>query len=220
MIKINKETRGIIFDLDGVITDTSEYHYLSWKKLADRLDIPFDRKKNEQFRGVSRIDCLEILLEDTDKEYTEEDKKELATEKNNYYRVFLQQLSTDNILPGVIEIINKAEEKEIKIAIASSSKNAETVVSNLGIKERFNVIADGYSVENTKPAPDIFIYTANKMELSPGECIVIEDAESGIEAALKAGMIAVGVGPEERFGKADYRFDKVDDIDIDLVINN
>lgn len=218
MIKINK-IEGVIFDLDGVITDTSEYHYLAWKKLADRLGIPFNRKKNERFRGVSRMDCLEILLDDTDKNYSKKEKDKLATEKNNYYRDFLQNLSPDNILPGALELINRVKEKGMKTAIASSSKNTETVISNLGIKDRFSVISDGYSVKNTKPAPDIFLYTAKKMDLLPEKCIVIEDAESGIEAALKAGMITIGVGPQERVGRADYFFPTVAEIDIDFVLN-
>ncbi len=218
MIKI----KAVIFDLDGVITDTSEYHYLAWKKLADKLSISFDREKNEQFRGVSRQDCLKMLL--VGKNYSRSEKKELAREKNNYYREYIEGLSKDNILPGALDLINKVKEMGYKVAVASSSKNTGTVINNLGIKDKFDVIADGYSVKETKPEPDIFIYTAKKLDVPPEKCIVIEDAESGIEAALTAGMITVGVGPKERVGKAHFRFEKVKDIDIqkvlDLIKNN
>ncbi len=217
MITINNKIKGIIFDLDGVITDTSEYHYLAWKKLADKLEIPFNREKNEQFRGVSRMDCLEILL--AGKDYSAEEKRELADEKNSYYREYLQKLTAKNILPGALELIEKVKDRDIKIAIASSSKNTDTVVSNLGIKNKFAVIADGFSVARSKPEPDIFIYTAEKMRLLPEECIVIEDAESGIEAALAANMVAIGIGPAERVGKAHFRFARVADIDIDRVLS-
>ena len=212
------ELKGFIFDLDGVITDTAEYHYLGWKKLADEEGMEFDREFNEKFRGVSRMECLDLLLEANGREVTPEERKELADRKNNYYQEYLESISSENLLEGIEEILQRVKEAGYKMAIASASKNTKIVVDKLNIEDMFDTISDGYSVKNSKPAPDLFLHTAEKMELNPKECVVFEDAKAGIDAALAANMTAVGIGPEKRVGHAHYRFDTVKDIDLDQIL--
>ncbi len=212
--------RGFIFDLDGVITDTAEYHYLGWKKLADEEGMEFDREFNEKFRGVSRMECLDLLLESNGRKVSPEERKELAERKNNYYREYLKNISKDNLLDGIEGVLNFLKTKKYKLAIASASKNTSIVVEKLGIKDMFDTISDGYSVKNSKPAPDLFLHTAEKLNLKPEECVVFEDAEAGVDAAIAAKMIAVGVGPEKRVGHAHYCFETVQDIELDRIINN
>ncbi|MDI3547437.1 MAG: beta-phosphoglucomutase [Halanaerobiales bacterium] len=215
-MKISRKLEAFIFDLDGVITDTAEFHYLSWKRLADEEGIPFSRKDNEQLRGVSRRRSLELLLKG--KELPEKKMQEMMDRKNGYYRELIKTITPDNLLPGVEEILEYLKEKGIKMAIASASKNARPVIKNLGIEDMFDTIADGYSVQKTKPAPDLFLHAAKEMGVEPPACAVVEDAESGIEAALAAGMLAIGIGPEERVGKAHYRYDQVADIELEKIL--
>lgn len=213
---ILQKIKAVIFDLDGVITDTAEYHFYSWKKLSEEEGIEFTRKDNEQFRGVSRRKCLDILLKGRD--VSEEEKKEMAARKNVYYREYLKDLDKEDLLPGVEEMLNFLQSNGYKIAVASSSKNTDTVLENLGIKDIFDTVSDGYSVKKSKPAPDIFLHTAKNLKVSPEVCLVIEDAESGIKGAQRAGMKTVGVGPEERVGEADYHYEKVGDIDLKKIL--
>ena len=208
--------KAFILDLDGVITDTAEFHFKAWKKMADEEGIPFGREDNEKLRGVSRRKSMELILDG--REMEEEKVQKLMDRKNQYYNDFLENLSEDDLLPGAQELIDEIIRRGYKIAVASSSRNAKTVIKNLGIMDVFDTISDGHSVENSKPAPDLFLHTAEKLGLDPESCVVIEDADSGIEGALAADMIAVAVGPEERFSKAHYRYDKVKDIDLDEII--
>ena len=208
--------KAFILDLDGVITDTAEFHFKAWKKMADEEGIPFGREDNEKLRGVSRRKSMELILDG--REMEEEKVQKLMDRKNQYYNDFLENLSEDDLLPGAQELIDEIIRRGYKIAVASSSRNAKTVIKNLGIMDVFDTISDGHSVGNSKPAPDLFLHTAEKLGLDPESCVVIEDADSGIEGALAADMIAVAVGPEERFSKAHYRYDKVKDIDLDEII--
>ncbi len=213
---MSNKIKGFIFDLDGVITDTAEYHYKSWQTLADEEDLFFNREINEQLRGVSRMDSLEIILDG--KEVPEDVKKEWTDRKNAYYQKYLEEISKENILDDMEEKLNKLKEEGFKIAVASSSRNARKVLKNLQISEMFDTISDGNSVENAKPAPDLFLHTAEKLGLKAEECVVLEDAESGVEAALAADMKAVGVGPQERVGKAHLVYSNVSDIDFDEIL--
>ncbi len=194
------EIRGVIFDLDGVLTDTSEFHYLGWKRLADEEGIPFDREANEALRGLSRRDSLRRLL--GDRPATEAQMQEMMARKNRYYQELIQNVTPANLLPGALALLDELRAAGVKVAIGSASKNARTVVQRLGIADRVDVIADGHSVERHKPAPDLFLHAAALLGLSPTECVVVEDAASGVEAALAAGMWAVGLGPVERVGAA------------------
>jgi len=192
--------QGVIFDLDGVLTDTSEFHYQSWKQLADSEGIPFDRLANERLRGLSRRDSLLQLL--GERRFTEEKLQEMMARKNGYYEKLIQNLTPSNLLPGAERLLDELRAAGVKIAIGSSSKNARTVIQRLGIADKIDAIADGYSVERPKPAPDVFLHAANQLELEPEKCLVVEDAASGVEAALAAKMWVLGLGPVERVGAA------------------
>jgi len=213
-----KKIRGLIFDLDGIITDTAEYHYLGWKQLAEEEGMEFDREFNEKFRGVSRLECLDLLLEKNNRGVTPEKRKRMAERKNNYYNDYLKTIDRNNLLDGILDILQRSKKAGYKMAIASASKNTKTVIKKLDIADIFDVISDGYSVKKNKPAPDLFLHTAKKLNLRPEECVVFEDAKAGIDAALAADMIAVGIGPESRVGHADYRFDSVKDINLTKIL--
>ncbi len=207
---MRRKIKAVIFDLDGVITDTSEYHYRAWKRLADEEGIPFNRDDNDKLRGVSRSECLKILL--NGKQVSAEQFQEMTDRKNEYYVELLRQMTSENILSGAKKIVLELKRRGIKIAVASVSKNTRTVLQGTGIEGLFDVIVDGYSVKNTKPAPDIFLFAAKELGVKPEDCAIVEDAEAGIEAALAGNMLSIGIGPEERVGKARFRFEKIGDI--------
>jgi len=211
-----KKIKGFIFDLDGVITDTAEYHYKSWKKLAEEEDLFFNREVNEQLRGVSRMDSLDIILDG--KEMPAEQKKEWTDRKNAYYQDYLGEITKADILDDMEEKLIKLKADGYKLAVGSSSRNARKVLKHLQITDIFDTIADGNSVENAKPAPDLFLHAAKNLGLEPEECVVLEDAESGVEAALAAKMKAVGVGPKARVGKAHLIYAAVGDMDFDEIL--
>ncbi|MBN3906176.1 MAG: beta-phosphoglucomutase [Nostoc sp. NMS1] len=192
--------QGFIFDLDGVLTDTAELHYLAWKQLADEESIPFNRQDNEALRGVSRRASLMLIL--GDRPYTEAQIQEMMERKNRYYVELIQNMTSTDLLPGAIAFLDELRQAGIKIGIGSASKNARTVIERLGIADKVDAIADGYSVQQPKPAPDLFLYAAKQLGLEPAQSVVVEDAAAGIEAALAAGMWAVGLGPIERVGAA------------------
>jgi beta-phosphoglucomutase len=214
---VEQRVRAVIFDLDGVLTDTAEYHYLGWQRLADEEGVPFDREKNEALRGVSRNESLLLLLDG--REVTDEAFAEMAERKNGYYLEYLQDMSPADLLPGAVDLVEDAKARGLKVAIGSSSKNAGFVLDALGITDRFDAVADGHSVERAKPEPDLFLKAAELLDVPSESCVVVEDAESGVDAALAAGMIAVGVGPEERVGHATHHFATVEDIDLDQVLS-
>jgi beta-phosphoglucomutase len=215
--KINTgNLEAFIFDLDGVITDTAEYHYLAWKRLADEENIPFSREENEKLRGVSRRASLELILKN--RRLSEEKIQEMMDRKNGYYRTYLENISAKDLLPGALSLLRKLQSSQIRLALASASKNARQVVERLGIAPYFEVIADGNSVKKTKPAPDLFLYTAEKLELPPEACLVVEDAEAGIAAARAAGMTTIGIGPAERVGSADYVYPSVAEVRLEEII--
>lgn len=191
--------QAVIFDLDGVLTDTAEYHYLGWKRLADEEGIPFDRQANEAMRGLARRDSLLQLL--GDRKATEAQFQEMMERKNRYYVELIEGITAEDLLPGVSEFLAELRAAGIKIGIGSASKNARSVVQRLGIGQSVDAIADGYSVVRSKPAPDLFLHAAEQLGVAPEACIVLEDADSGVQAALAAGMWAVGLGPQERFQK-------------------
>jgi beta-phosphoglucomutase len=192
---------GCIFDLDGVLTDTAEYHYQAWQRLADDLAIPFDRERNEALRGVSRRHSLELLL--AGRVYPEEQMLEMMERKNSYYQALLKQVSQDDLLPGARALLEALRTAGKKIAIGSASKNAREVVQRLQIASCIDAMADGYSVVRPKPAPDLFVYAAGLLHVYVDACVVFEDAKVGVEAAKAAGMYTVGLGPIERVGQAD-----------------
>ncbi|MEW6493827.1 MAG: beta-phosphoglucomutase [Cyanobacteriota bacterium] len=194
------DIQGVIFDLDGVLTETAEYHYRGWQQLADEEGIPFDRQANEAMRGLSRRDSLLHMLGDHPR--TEEQLQEMMERKNRYYLESIKDVSAADLLPGAKELLEELRSVGIKVALGSASKNAQEVIERLGIANLVDSISDGYSVANSKPAPDLFLHAAAQLGLAPEHCVVVEDATSGVEAALAAGMYAVGLGPVERVGAA------------------
>jgi beta-phosphoglucomutase len=187
-----------------VLTDTAEYHYQGWQRLADELGIPFDRERNEALRGVSRRRSLELLL--AGQTYPEEQVVEMMERKNRYYQELLKQVTPDDLLPGVRNLLDAVRAMSMKIAIGSASKNAREVVQRLQIESSIDALADGYSVVRPKPAPDLFVYAAGLLHICVNDCVVFEDAKAGVAAAKTAGMYTVGLGPVERVGQADLVF--------------
>ncbi len=197
-----QKPQAIIFDLDGVLTDTSEYHYKAWKKLADEEGIPFTKQENDaHLRGVGRRDSLMYIIRG--RNYTEAQIQEMMDRKNRYYTEMIKSMTPEDLVEGGKELLAEIRNAGIKSAIASSSKNCRTVLERLEIVSYFDGIADGNSVVNSKPAPDLFVYAAGLVRVPTPDCLGVEDADAGIEAIKTAGMLALGIGPEERFHRAD-----------------
>jgi len=197
--------QAIIFDLDGVITDTAEYHFQPWQRLANEEGLPFDRTINDRLRGVGRRESLEIIL--NGRPATETQIAEMTGRKNRYYVALLERVTPADLLPGAGELLRELRGAGIKTGIGSVSKNTPTVIERLGIASLLDAIADGSIVERSKPAPDVFLKAAEMLGVAPAFCAVVEDAEVGVDAALAAGMWAIGLGPAERVGHGHLRFD-------------
>ncbi|MFC6464062.1 beta-phosphoglucomutase [Marinilactibacillus sp. GCM10026970] len=212
--------KGLVLDLDGVITDTAEYHYLAWKSLAEKIGIKIDRVFNEQLKGISRTESLELILKHGEKEktYTEEEKQELATRKNEEYKTFIENITPADLCPGMEQLLMDAREMNIKLSVASASKNAPTILEHLQVKDQFVGIVDPASLKQGKPSPEIFHKGADLLGLSPAECIGIEDAEAGIEAINRAGMFSVGVGSKESMKAADYFVEQTAELDLKTLV--
>ena len=185
---------AFIFDLDGVIVDTATYHYLAWRRLAQELGFDFSEKENERLKGVSRMQALDILLEIGNITLSEKEKKRLADRKNQWYVEYLQQLNQESILPGSMSFLQAVRQMGIPSALGSASKNARTILDKLEITQFFDAVVDGTMTTRAKPDPEVFLIGANLLRVSPDQCIVFEDAQAGIDAALSAGMVPVGVG--------------------------
>ncbi|MBC1355669.1 beta-phosphoglucomutase [Listeria welshimeri] len=188
--------KGVVFDLDGIITDTAHYHYLAWKKTAESIGIEFDEAFNENLKGVSRIDSLLLILKKDGREndFTEEQIETLAAEKNEFYVSLLQEITPADVLPGIKELIVDLKKQNLKCAIASVSKNARTVLNALEMEQAFDYIVDAAKITKSKPDPEIFVEACRGLGLETAEVVGIEDAQAGIEAINAAGIISVGVG--------------------------
>lgn len=199
------EKKAVIFDLDGVICFTDKYHYRAWKALADRLGIYFDEKINDRLRGVSRMASLEIVLEKADKSYTQEEKEAFAEEKNNLYKELLKDMTEADLSEEVRTTLEELRNRGYKLSIGSSSKNTKFILGQLGLGDFFDAIADGTDITNSKPDPEVFLKSAEKLGIEPSECAVVEDARAGIEAAKAAGMTALALfGDAKECGEEDY----------------
>ncbi|MEM9952967.1 MAG: beta-phosphoglucomutase [Chloroflexota bacterium] len=208
--------KGIIFDLDGVITDTAEYHFLAWKRLADEENLDFTREDNEQLRGVSRRESLKRLLKG--KVISEDKMQSWMHRKNEYYKAYLDDITPDDLLPGVSNFLEEAQAQGLKLAIGSASKNAKPVIEKLNLINVFEVIGDGYSVVNAKPAPDLFVWVAGGLHLHVADVIVFEDSPAGIDAAKSAGCKTVGIG-KSKLSHADFAVRSFEEITLNDVIN-
>lgn len=204
--------KGLIFDLDGVLAFSDKYHYKSWKAIADEEGIYFDEVINNRLRGVSRMESLEIILENANKIYSNEEKIELATKKNNLYIKYLDELKPSDIYDDTRKTIEKLIDKGYKLSIGSSSKNTLKILEKTDLLKYFKIIIDGNKITHSKPHPEVFVKACMELQLDPLECLVIEDAISGIDAAKSANIKAVGIGDAAKYEKTDYSIKKISDI--------
>ena len=204
-----------IFDLDGVLADTTQAHYLSWLRLAEEEGIYFDKQINEYLKGVSRMASLEVLLERSERGYSPLEKSSLAARKNNYYREIISSITPADLLPGAFAALDACRVRGIKTALASASENAPTVIKNLGIASLLDYVVDVSRITNHKPHPEIFLSAARGVNAEPQSCVAFEDAEAGIRAIRAAKMMAVGIGCRKRLCLADVVFESLADFSLD-----
>ncbi|MGP6146605.1 beta-phosphoglucomutase [Jeotgalibaca sp. A122] len=212
--------KGVIFDLDGVLTDTAEFHFRAWQDLGEKIDISFDRAFNENLKGISRMDSLDRILEHGGKKdvYSIEEKESLAKEKNDDYVELIKEITPADILPGVKKFLDDCREAGLKLGLASASKNGPAILENLGLTDYFEVVVDPASLTNGKPDPEIFLKGAELLGLDPSECVGVEDAEAGIASINSAGMFSVGVGSPESMKQADLFVEETIELDLDAII--
>ena len=212
--------KACIFDLDGVIVDTAKYHFIAWRRMANELGFDFTEEENEKLKGVSRMDSLNLILQWGRVEKTADEKQALAAQKNEWYREFILKMQSDEILEGVERFLEELKNKGIRIALGSSSKNAGTIIKQVGLEERFEVIIDGNNLTRSKPDPQVFQLGSEAMGVMPQECIVFEDASKGVDAALAGQFWAVGVGSPENLGHAHYVISGFKDVDFEEILTN
>lgn len=209
--------RGIIFDLDGVIVDTAKFHFLAWRKLANDLGFDITLEQNEKLKGVSRVHSLEQILQWGGKTVSKADFERLMVSKNEDYLARISDMSEDDLLPGVKEVLDYLTENNIPFSLGSASKNARPILKSLKIYDRFKAIVDGNDVQKAKPDPEVFLIASEKLQMKPADCIVFEDSVAGVEAAKRANMVSVGIGEEEVLGQADHIFEDFTQIQIEFI---
>jgi beta-phosphoglucomutase len=211
--------KAVLFDLDGVLVSTDEYHYHSWKKLSAEEGFTFfDHEFNHKFRGVARMECVEIITKASGKQYTPAQKQELADRKNRYFIESLSKVTTEVLLPGALSTLHELRNRGIKIAVASNSRNALTIIKQVKIEHLLDAIVDGHQIENSKPDPEVFLLASKNVGVSPAHCLVVEDAVTGIESAKRAGMKSLGIGTKERLPNANVVVPDLSAISIDELL--
>ena len=195
--------KGCLFDLDGVIVDTASHHFVAWRTLADELGVPFDESDNEKLKGVSRVDSLEFILQKGNLVLDSNTKLRLMEKKNAHYLGLAAQIQPSDALPGIVTLIEELKVLGVKIGLGSSSKNAEQILSKLGLFDAFDTVVDGNHLTLSKPDPEVFLMGANALGLRPEECLVLEDASAGVQAAISGGFCVLGIGRKEELGQAD-----------------
>lgn len=203
---------AVLFDLDGVLVSTDEFHYQAWKAIADGLHIPFDRRQNDRLRGVSRMESLELLLEGGSRVFTRAEKLLLAEEKNKLYRRALAQMTPEYLAPAVLRLLQDCRALGLKLAVGSSSRNAPEILQRVGLGGWFDAVVDGSMLQNAKPDPEVFLQAAALLDVPPQCCLVVEDAVTGIEAGVRAGMRTAAVGSARRSPLATVRLEDVTDL--------
>ena len=211
---------GVIFDLDGVIVSTDRCHFQAWKRMADEEGIEFDSVINQRLRGVGRMESLEMILEKAPGRYSQEQKNELAGRKNAYCVELIGQLSQADILPGALETLDMLRRCGIKTAIGSSSRNTPLILKQIGLDKAFDAVADGNAITRSKPDPEVFLLAAGMLGLKSENCLVVEDADAGIEAAVRGGMQTLGVGGAASNPKADYVASDLAAADFQTILNH
>lgn len=196
--------KAFLFDLDGVIVDTAVFHYKAWKRLANQLNFDIDEEFNETLKGISRMDSLDAILEHGGVSLSQEEKEKYAKIKNDWYLELVNQMTVNDILPGVEIFLKESRNLGIKIALGSASKNASLILEKTGIISLFDAIIDGNHVSKSKPDPEVFLKGAEALEVEYDACVVFEDAYAGVQAAKAAGMVAVGIGNGEVLNNADF----------------
>lgn len=191
---MGREVQAVIFDLDGVLCFTDKYHYQAWKVLADELGIYFDEKINDRLRGISRMASLEIILEKSDKQYTEEEKLEFTDRKNTLYQEFLHNMTPEDVTEEVRQTLTELKHRGYLLAIGSSSKNTQFIIRQIDVVSYFDAVADGNDITKSKPNPEVFLVAAKKLGVKPEKCVVVEDADAGIQAAKAGNMTAYALG--------------------------
>ena len=195
--------KAVIFDLDGVITDTAHYHYLAWKRLAEGEGVHFDAAFNEHLKGIDRMGSLDLILAAAARSYTQEEKLALADAKNRHYVELISTMSAADLLPGAVDALDAVRAAGLKVGLASVSKNAFTVLEHLGIRERFDDVVDAATLTHSKPHPEIFLTAARHLGVAPADCLGIEDAVAGVASIKGAGMFALGIGKPDVLAQAD-----------------
>ena len=195
--------KAVIFDLDGVITDTAHYHYLAWKRLAESQGVHFDHAFNENLKGIDRMGSLDLILASASRSYTPEEKLALANEKNAHYQELISTMSAADLLPGAVQALEAVRDAGLKIGLASVSKNAMTVLDHLGITDKFDYVVDAAKIARGKPDPEIFLKAAQELGVAPADCLGVEDAVAGVASIKSAGMYALGIGKPDVLTQAD-----------------
>lgn len=203
---------GIIFDLDGVICHTDKYHYKAWKQIADELNIYFDESINNRLRGVSRNESFEIILEKYDGILSDEDKLKYLNKKNEIYKILLNDMNENDLSREVKDTLYELKRRKIKIGIGSSSKNAKMILERIGIKDIFDVIVDGNDISNSKPDPEVFLKANERLGINKEKCLIVEDAEAGVNAALAGSLDVAAIGDATKCNKANYNLEYFEDI--------
>jgi beta-phosphoglucomutase len=211
--------KAVLFDLDGVLVSTDEYHYQSWVKISkdEGFDF-FNHEFNHKFRGVARMKCIDIITEASGRTYTADQKQELADRKNRYFVESLASVTTEMLLPGSLSMLEGLKKRGIKIAVASNSRNAMTIIRQTKIEHLLDAIVDGHQIENSKPDPEVFLLAAKKVGVPPAHCLVVEDAVTGIESAQRAGMKYLGIGTKERLPNANIVIPNLSAISVDELL--
>lgn len=209
--------KAFIFDLDGVIVDTAKYHFLAWQKIANRLGIDFTHEHNEQLKGVSRIRSLDLILSLGGKEISQEEKDQYLLEKNEDYLQYIINMKEDEILEGVVPVLQYLKDNGQKIALGSASKNARPILEKVNILHFFDAIVDGNDVTNAKPDPEVFLRAAQLVGASASDSIVFEDSVAGVQAANIAGMVSIGIGDAKTLHEAQYNFNDFTEIHTDFL---
>lgn len=195
--------KAVIFDLDGVITDTAHYHYLAWKRLAESEGVAFDEEFNEQLKGIDRMGSLDLILAGAARDYSPAEKLALADTKNLHYQQLISTMSASDLLPGAVAALDAVRAAGLKTGLASVSKNAFSVLERLGIRDRFDDVVDAALLANSKPHPEIFLTAARHLGVAPADCLGVEDAVAGVTSIKAAGMFALGVGSSRVLTEAD-----------------